>query len=411
MSTLKYTSGDPKPAVIFSGGQEIVSLAILEELASYNVPLIVFALGRHSFLRGLQPVKGYCRLDWPPVSVETTLNQIITFLHNLGAAAQDRWPVYATEDTSLRFVIENRTRLDEFLCISNSSLLDSGGLDKAELFTYLNKNQEIANCIAPTAVLEHPEDFILARERIGADLVVKPALKPLSGDLNIEGGAKIFIPSPNESERDVLNTLRRAWPISTKWIAQKRLKYHPKGEPVWWGVRLESGDTIGATAVDYRFYPQNGGTAFWVGMEKIDGIEDAAVNILEAAGLTGIFEVEFLLDDDQAWKMIEINPRPWLQVALSARAGLPLVYYDYCDRLNLDLPTVRAAKQNTTWVNVERLFLSAFSKDYASRRKDLAGALRILRKADCVAVYDSPFHLVKIRYLSRMVRALFNKIF
>ena len=59
-------------------------------------------------------------------------------------------------------------------------------------------------------------------------------------------------------------------------------------------------------------------------------IKDYAFRIIKEVGLTGIFEVEFKLDQrDNKYKFLEINPRTWKWHLITEKANVPLLMSIY----------------------------------------------------------------------------------
>jgi len=398
------------PAIILSGGSEIISISLAEELLFYNIPLIVISLGKKSIIRDISNVIAYVQIDWPPNNTEATVRQLIEFIKKISAKNNVRYPTFATEDSGLRFLLEHYEKLSDFMIISASQKLKMGGLDKAELFEHLLSGG-LGKYIASTVTLNRPDDLFGAFDKLGMDLVVKPALKPYSMILNIgKKGEKVINRKNSESDRELINRLSSAWNISDRWVAQKKLD-NSGNEACWWGHRTKNGKIVGITAYEIWKYPRYGGTGCWVKLSQIDDLHKPAHMILNNINYIGLAEMPFLKDYNGNWRLLELNPRPWLQVALPARAGLPLAYLTYCDFLNISENANYSLNLNSefNWVNAERLIMAATSGDYGGKIKTFLKSLKILIKSDCKIVYDSPFYVVKIRWIIRMIQKILKK--
>ena len=395
------------PAIILSGGSEIVSLSLAEALVPYQVPLVVFSLGRSSLIRDIQKGMVYRTIDWPPNSFESALAHLTSLLEEIGAGRPCPWPVFATEDGGLRLLMEGRNRLSKYLSITGSPLLDMGGLDKAETFEFLAKNNR-GDLIAPSFILKEFSQVPEAINQLGQEIIFKPGLKPFSMQLETMD-SKVVTPKPAENDSSLISRLSKAWPISKKWIAQIKLKTPEKGEAVWWGLRSKNGKIFGLTAYERWKQPRIGGTACWVELEEIPELHEFAKKILTSLDFRGLVELPFLKDVQDQWRLLEINPRPWLQVALAARAGIPLVYAAYLDMLDSSLPDLPTRTDPKSWTNVERMILAALSGEYGPKFKTLYKALSIIYKSDCKIVYDTSISKVRIRWLVRMTHNIFKK--
>ncbi len=389
------------PAVILSGGSEIVSVSLAEALLPHGVPLMVIGLGRPSILRDVHPcVLQHRRLRWPPVSVAAALDELVTILHELGAGRGEPWPVFATEDGGLRLLLEGRARLAALLALPAAASLPMGGLDKAETIESLSA-EGLADVLAPSMVLESVEQLPEALARLGADAVFKPALKPLS--MNLAGMAsKVVTAELGEGEESLRRRLVRAWALSDRWIAQRRL-LPAAGETVWWGVRSKHGRLYGTTARERWKYPRMGGSGCWVETEPIKELHEHARRILSALDFRGLVELEFLQDDQGRWRLIEVNPRAWLQVGLPTRAGLPLPWLAYRDLAGAALPEPGEMTREASWVNVERMLAAALSGEYGGRLAAVVRLLGVVWRSECRVVYDTPLRRIRARWIRRVI--------
>lgn len=407
MPELRKSNSNMTPAVILSGGTEVVSLSIAEALAAYNIPLVVISLGMKSMIRDIPPVFAYQEIQWPPKDTHQTVSQINTFIGKIKNTNSEKWPIFASEDGGLRFLIENRQNLSSQLLISDANKLKLDGLDKEDLLTYL-KDHHHENLIAPTITLHKPQDIIHAFEVFGKDAIIKPSLKPLSMKVNMGNkGAKIFKVPSHENVTQIVERFSSVWHLSSKWVAQKRLNLSE--EIVWWGCRFKNKQCVGLTAIERWKYPRVGGTACWVETKNVPQINDQAKTILDCIDYQGIAELPFLKDEHGHWRLIELNPRAWLQVALATKANFPLIHYAYCDLLNypfnidssiIKIPLVKS------WVNIERLLLAALSGEQGNRLQAVNSAFKIIQKSDCNIVYNTPFSKIKRRWLTRMLQKI-----
>lgn len=103
--------------------------------------------------------------------------------------------------------------------------------------------------------------------------------------------------------------------------------------------------------------------------------------------------------------MLELNPRPWLQVGLPGRCGLPLAAASFgclSGKHETYTDTVLAG----SWVSPERLLLSALSGEHGYRLPALFRAMTLIARADVRAVWDSPLPGLRSRWLRRHARKL-----
>jgi predicted ATP-grasp superfamily ATP-dependent carboligase len=397
------------PVVIFSGGAEIVSVSILEAFCQRCVPVVLISLGRESLVRDVTGVIAHTVIDWPPEN-KTSLPQLVTFLKKIGAGNPLVWPIFSTEDGGSRFLIENADTLSPFVKIFGAKNLRMMGLDKAELFSFLLTN-DCQDLIAETIVVEQADEITDIYKAWDSLLILKPAIKPIDVSQAIEGrGAKILSMSLTEPIGSFVERCRQYWLKCDRWLVQKKLVTPFEGEGLWWGIRRQDGSYLGMTAVERWKYPRYGGSGCWVETLHLPELHEKAERILSAIDFHGITEIPFLKDEAGAWKMLELNPRPWLQCALPGKAGFPLlesVYDDWYYSKNSQIVS-RKSVSRKTWVNPERMILAVFSREYGSWINSMKTLVHVLGTADYWTIYSSPWRRIKFRWLARLIKKLFQ---
>lgn len=391
--------------VLLTGGSEIVATALLEELHQAGEPLAVVALGIDSMLRDVLPDCPYARIDWPPTQPARTVQALLAQLQAWGASAQQPWNILPTEDSGLRLLLEFQ---EDFLSIGRfgrARKLRLGGLDKAELFAYLAQNG-CADVAAETVAVRTVAEALVEVARMNGDCVIKPALKPYSMDLGALG-AKAVLARDYRDVRQLEATLAQAWPLAEEWVVQQRLFSPQDNEPVLWMLRNEDGATSAIAGRVRWKYPRMGGTGCWVETVECvaDDLLDKGLRIMEALDVVGMCELEFLPDAAGELRILEVNPRPWLQVGLPAAAGYPMAR-ELVAVLRGAAPRPVAYRPHASWVNVERLLAAALSGQQGGRLQSLLTAWRATANAATIAVYGTRLPRVRWRWLGRMCRRI-----
>lgn len=389
-------------ALILSGGSEIVATSLADEFLETGIPFSVISLGKQSLFKGTSNKIPFAELDWPVDFPEQSIERIKHILEHWGATSDDPWVAFPTEDGGLRLLLEYGDPLKDLIRFSRSKLLQWGGLDKAELFSHLC-DHGYGDIIAGTRVAVAREEIIPAVQALGGDCVIKPSLKPLSMRL---GGmkAKAFLSRHYANTRLLLADIEKAWPISSKWVVQKRLDTPHEGEAVFWAVRDAAGKVTGTAARMRWKYPREGGTGCWV-------ITDTALSeqlyalverLLTALDFHGLCELEFLIDVDRRWRLLELNPRPWLQVGLAHQAGAYLATHAaFALKNRHGMQSV--ARNGISWVNIERITMAALSGDYGPPIQAIKTAYHACRQADTFALYSTEIPGIRLRWLKKML--------
>lgn len=386
------------PAFLLSAGSEVVATSLADELLEAGIPLVVVSLGKPSLLRDVPGVMAYQEIPWPPSP--DAVADLIGFLKS--AHDGPPMPAFGTDDGGLRWLFEHRQELQPQLTIPGARRLPWRGLDKAELFDALQE-AGLEHHIAPFMNCHSIEQAAEAVQRFGDDVIIKPSLKPF--DMTLPSAyCKVVTRGDDETVHQMLARLEAVWDLSDCWIAQARLTVHAQGEALFWAFRAGDGAVHGLTAFERWKQPITGGTGAWVETCDLPGLEEAATAILDAIDLTGLAELPFLVDPDGRWRLIEINPRAWLQVALGRAAGMPLALAAYRDALGEPLPPLPGFQPGSGWTSPERLLQSVFSKDYGPWWKEIFRAASVVRGSRHVAVYSSKLPKVRRRWVRRCLQ-------
>lgn len=391
---------------ILSGGSEIISVALVEEFLASGFRPVVIALRRNSLLRGLAKELPFHQLTWPPVDPASTARQLVEALRTFGATEDCPMPVFPTEDGGLRLLLEQRRLIEPWGVFGSASALQLGGLDKAELFSFLDQ----AGCtdiIAPFRIVTKVTDALEAVAEFVGDAVIKPALKPLS--MNMDGmRAKAVLSRSFGDTQALAKALKAAWHLSDRWIVQPRLQVPSAGETVVWAVRDSMGETHCMVANEVWKFPRDAGTGCWVRVGiNPTGLVSKTKTLLEKLRFIGVCEVEFLIDGKNEYRLLEINPRPWLQIGLPFRAGVPMASVAAKALQNEAIETLPAPR-SCSWVNIERLTVAALSGEQGRRWNSITTAWRAWREASAVAIYDTNLPGIRRRWIMRMLLRLVN---
>lgn len=311
--------------LIVSGGSEVAGLAVAKAAGAAAIPYAVFSLVPNSVLRDVQgctslvdlsPLRG----DWNRLR-----DGFLQALAGLARSGPMPLAILPTEDGSLRLLNECRDEVLRHGDFPRARALLMGGVDKAEVVE-LAARQGITDGMAASRVMDGPSEATAAMDEFGDDVVFKPALKPLDMDLSGMGGHGEKVVTRydvGESRGNVVERLRKAWPLSLRWIAQPRLR---TGAGLERSVCAVRGTEVRACQViEQAKYPRMGGTAYWVSTEQRADLVPSAVKLMDALDVVGICELSYLPDAAGRGQLIEFNPRPWLQVGLVEHAGFPIV--------------------------------------------------------------------------------------
>jgi hypothetical protein len=309
-----------------------------------------------------------------------------------------------TEDDSLGLLLELGEKLgDGVVVCSRCRALPSGGLDKASLFSFLQA-RGLGDVVAQTITIRSEDELPRAMAILGEDMILKPTSKPWAATL--ESGAKVH------SGADLASGVRSAerqrdFARGRPWVAQRRLAPLRGGERSACVVRDQHGVVLYAEVVEWLKHPERGGSACIVETQPDEqGLREAAVAILQALDAVGIVELSFLADPDGRPRLLELNPRPWLQIELLQTSGFDLLS---AARTALAGGAIRSSDvviRRRTWISAERLLLKLLSGD-GSRWHTLLRVVAAIRRRPMLSMWSTSLPTIRLRWLRRIAtRAL-----
>ncbi|HKB33783.1 MAG TPA: ATP-grasp domain-containing protein [Candidatus Dormibacteraeota bacterium] len=244
------------------------------------------------------------------------------FLMNIAATAEMRgfvlWPV---QDDALELVAVNRERLSSaFRLVTPSWNILRHAHDK-----------RLLNAAADEVGVWHPRTWYPADEREVHTLQLEfPAIiKPtVSVDMQLAIGRKAL------QVRD-LNQLIQGYRLAAAIMPADHIMVQeiiPGEHHYSFGAFTAEGHVTSAiTARRTRQYPIDYGlSSSFVEAVEIPGLAEPAARILRRLGLSGMVEVEFILDErDSRLKLLDVNPRPWGWHTLCIACGLDFPHLQY----------------------------------------------------------------------------------
>jgi predicted ATP-grasp superfamily ATP-dependent carboligase len=145
--------------------------------------------------------------------------------------------------------------------------------------------------------------------------------------------------------------------------------------------------------------PEQFGTGVIVEAADCSELLDPTVRLLKAMRYTGIAEVEYKWDAAAAaYRLIEINPRPWDQHRLGDSCGVSLVYLAYCELAGITLPAVRVGHSPVKWV-AEDAFVTAALRAIWSGEGGVRRMFTLARGKRLYAIWCATDPMPLVRFL------------
>ncbi|NIM20163.1 MAG: hypothetical protein GTO51_08015 [Candidatus Latescibacteria bacterium] len=373
------------PVVILAAGSNITTLALARCFRGTGIPVLCVDLdGGANLLRSARSIQETFSIGTLTSSSNRFLNRFLDLADRLKRDWGQRLLLFPTEDTGLRFCVDQFDEFKKrFVVLGDTEERDVAKFfDKGRFFSMLSG--EVAVC-PWTRFFDSKDMLFQSADEIPFPVVVKPARKDIHLTFQKRFGAKLAL----AESFSALQRIFEDW-LPTDGVVLQELLSHKEGDEVCWcGYRSREGRITGMTVRELRKYPRIGGTATFVRSEEIPRLHEYASQILNSMDFWGICELEFL-PKQGAYKILECNARPWLQIGLALEAGLnvPLLAYSDIDGVDYNLPAGKP-KENIYWMSPEYDALRCLFGD--KKRRLFANLLewrRDLRRADDIGLWD-----------------------
>jgi len=391
-------AGSRPPVVILGAGSNITALAAARCFTGTNVPVIAVDTDGYGALLGrskaIREVIFSGDLPHAPERFLARLEQIGRTLYRTYGSRALLLPMH---DTALSVCAKNISLLDRYFLLS-------GNPTGKDVLRFFDKARFYASLPEELAYAPWTRRFVDREElrRAAADLPFPVVLKPACKDpgLRFERyfGAKAL------EARGLAGLLQRAEAYFPRGglVVQECLDYCEGREVSWAGYRSLEGVCTGMTARELHKYPALGGTATLVRSETLPEIETLAREILNSVGLHGVCELSFLPSRTTGrYKVVECNPRCWLQLGLMRRCGLNAPLQAYQEHTGIDCGVGgETAREGVSWISPEYdLLRCLFTGGAEPLFARLRGWCRDVGRADEVALWDSDEPTVALAHL------------
>lgn len=352
-----------EPVLVLQGSY-IVELAIARSLGRYNVPVFLLSRGEKkphsSFSKFIQST--LFNPD-PLANEQVFIRSLLNFGEKLKKRYGRRILLFPTEDSSLLLIAKNFDLIKDYFVILNDP--QEKDILRFSQKIYFFQNLQNSNCgdfLPLTLFCSGENDIEFIKKNITFPCIIKPSEKDIDFSFYKKYNSKILV---MENEADLEKKLIELLSENHKLVLQELVNQNPGEEVCWWGYRNKSGESFGITAREIRKFPQMGGTATFMRTEEIPEIHHHATRILESINFWGICEIPFMRDQrSNKFKVLEFNPKCWLQLSLATEVGLNLPYLAYLEvyRNELYKPIIDKRRQ-MKWVRGKDDFIRAVIKE------------------------------------------------
>ena len=374
MNTMQMPENAAAPGAVVIGG-DYQGLGIVRSLGRAGVPVCVID-DEHSISRWSR----YATMSFhvPNLSDEQAIVDAL-----LQAAKQhpiDGWILYPTRDEIVAAISRHREALLQHFRVPTPAWETiRWAVDKRNTY-------ELALELGiPTPWTAWPKDDAeLAALDVQLPAVVKPAIKER---FMKETGAKAW---RVDTRDELIARFHQAQQIvpDGQVMLQELIPGTGERQYAYCALFKDSTALASMSARRRRQHPWEFGRASTY-VETIDecGLEAHSLRFLSRIGYYGLVEVEYKHDArDNAFKLLDVNPRTWGYHTLGAAAGVDFSALLYRDQTGEDVSSQRA-RAGVNWLRL-LTDLPTGVLDIKARRTSLASYIRSLCATDTEAVWD-----------------------
>ena len=350
--------------VLVLQGSYVIELAIARSLGRYDLPVLLLSRGEKKPPASFSKfVKGTIFNPDPLIDEENFIDSLLNSGQKLKNRYGRRILLFPTEDGGLLLTGKNFDLLkDYFVLLNDPEEKDILRFSQKTYFFQTLLKTNFTEFLPLTFFCRQEDDIESIKRKVTLPCIIKPSEKDINFSFYRKYNSKILL---MENKDDLEKRLVELLSENHKLVVQELVNPKPGEEVCWWGYRNKSGEIFGITAREIRKFPQMGGTATFMRIEEASEIHHYAKKILESINFWGICEIPFMLDlRTNKFKVLEFNPKCWLQLSLATEVGMNLPYLAYLEvyKNKLEKPIIDKRRRRK-WVRAKEDFLRAVIED------------------------------------------------
>ena len=244
----------------------------------------------------------------------------------------ERLLVVPSSVTNLMFLLDHHVRLSPYFRLAGSTDFDAARLDvvRKDSAAVLLEQGQVE--IPQTLACLKPGDVDPVVREIRYPCVYKPVVKDYGQSFYAahDGIKAIECREPDELRERLEQELEDGFEL----VVQQKVSFRSVEEEIPFYLYADRDHRIrmAATGVKEKIQPFPYGTATVLRLSWHEELMEHAQRVVSALRWRGILMIEFIRDrNDDVWKVIEVNARPWLCVDFYRRSGIDFVRYLYED--------------------------------------------------------------------------------
>jgi predicted ATP-grasp superfamily ATP-dependent carboligase len=287
--------------------------------------------------------------------------EYIDFLIGFGENLNKKAVLFPLGDIETSVILKNRSKLEKYyLFISSEFKIVEKFLDKAKFYETIKKH-------GISCPITYPINSIGDAKIVSEKIIYPCILKPVHSDyFRSEFKTKLFyVKSKNELIKKYKTTIERNHKVIVQEIIPGDISDY-YGCDVFYDKNSNPNGVFMYRRI--RDWPQRFGNGCLIESVYEPELEEITTRLIKKIGYHGIVDVEFKKDArDDSFKIIEINPRCWMQNSFPTRCGINFPYMAYMDAIGKDFE-----KQIYNGKHIKWLFMP----------QDVLSILQLIRQGD-----------------------------
>ena len=324
-------------------------LGVIRSLKKKNIPTIVLNPNNKS----LPCFSRYYRGITCPYA-KNDEEKYVDFLINLGEKLNNKGVLLPVGDIELSVIFKNKSKLQKYYAFPPVDFdIVEKLLNKRRFYETIDKLN-----------IPRPETYILRSEseleKISKDIVYPCILKPVYSDyFRSDFKTKLFMVKSKEEliKKYEISALKNHEVIIQEIIPGGVRNHY--GFDAYYDRNCEPNGSIMYRRI--RELPHDFGNGCFIESIWESELEEIITGLVKKIGYHGIIDAEFKIDPrDNEYKIIEVNPRCWMQNSLTTRCGINFPYMAYMDAIGKDFEKQVFNGKHVKWVFFPEDIFSSF---------------------------------------------------
>ena len=345
-----------EPIALVLGRYITSDLGAVRNLDRKNIPTIVLS----PYVKQISSFSRYYKgITCPHPKYDE--KKYVDFLLDIGKNLNNKGVLLPNGDAEVLITLKNKSNLEKYYEFSSADFgIVEKLVNKRIFYETINKH----GILCPkTYFLNDESDIKKTCKKISYPCIVKP----VHSDYFVSDfRTKLFVA---KSEVDLMKKYKIATAKKHKVMIQEIIPGEVKnhyGFNAYYDRNLKLNGSFMYRRI--REWPHDFGNGCLIESVKIPELEKIVTDLVKKIGYYGIVDAEFKKDSrDNKFKLLEINPRCWMQNSLPARCGINYSYMAYMDAIGKNFE-----KQEFNGKHVKWLFML----------EDLQSSLKSMLKGD-----------------------------